>query len=197
MTTSAGAGLAHGEIRDAVAKLCRGFPGEYWRALDRERAYPTDFVDRLTKEGFLSVLIPEEYGGSGLGLRRRDGDARGDPPLGLQRRGVPCANVHDGRDPAARKRGAEGEISAQDRLWRIAAAGVWRHRADQRHGYNAHPHVRAPRRRPLHRQRPENLDQPRRTFGPDGAAMPHHAARPGEEADRRHERCCWSTCARR
>ena len=56
-------------IRDAVAKLCRDFPGEYWRALDRERAYPTAFVERLTKEGFLSVLIPEDYGGSGLGLR--------------------------------------------------------------------------------------------------------------------------------
>jgi acyl-CoA dehydrogenase len=67
VTTSAGAD--HAEIRDAVAKLCRDFPGEYWRALDRERAYPTAFVERLTKEGFLSVLIPEAYGGSGLGLR--------------------------------------------------------------------------------------------------------------------------------
>ena len=65
MTTSA---RAHSDIRDAVVKLCREFPGEYWRALDRERAYPTAFVQRLTKEGFLSVLIPEEYGGSGLGL---------------------------------------------------------------------------------------------------------------------------------
>jgi alkylation response protein AidB-like acyl-CoA dehydrogenase len=59
---------AHAEIRDAVARLCRAFPGEYWRALDRERAYPQGFVERLTREGFLSVLIPEEYGGSGLGL---------------------------------------------------------------------------------------------------------------------------------
>jgi acyl-CoA dehydrogenase len=67
VTTSAGAD--HAEIRDAVAKLCRDFPGEYWRALDRERAYPAVFVERLTKEGFLSVLIPEAYGGSGLGLR--------------------------------------------------------------------------------------------------------------------------------
>jgi len=65
VTTSA---RAHSDIRDAVVKLCREFPGEYWRALDRERAYPTAFVQRLTKEGFLSVLIPEEYGGSGLGL---------------------------------------------------------------------------------------------------------------------------------
>jgi acyl-CoA dehydrogenase len=56
------------EIRDAVAKLCEGFPGEYWRALDRERQYPTAFVQALTQAGYLSVLIPEEYGGSGLGL---------------------------------------------------------------------------------------------------------------------------------
>ena len=59
---------SHPEIREAVRKLCEGFPGEYWRALDRERAYPTAFVKALTEAGFLSVLIPEEYGGSGLGL---------------------------------------------------------------------------------------------------------------------------------
>ena len=59
---------SHPEIRDAVRKLCAGFPGEYWRALDRERTYPTAFVKTLTEAGFLSVLIPEEYGGSGLGL---------------------------------------------------------------------------------------------------------------------------------
>jgi len=56
------------EIRESVRKLCAQFPGEYWRALDRERAYPTEFVQTLTRDGFLSVLIPEEYGGSGLGL---------------------------------------------------------------------------------------------------------------------------------
>ncbi|ODT63811.1 MAG: acyl-CoA dehydrogenase [Phenylobacterium sp. SCN 69-14] len=56
------------EIRESVRRLCAQFPGEYWRALDRERAYPTDFVRALTQAGFLSVLIPEQYGGSGLGL---------------------------------------------------------------------------------------------------------------------------------
>ena len=56
------------EIRDAVRKLCARFPGAYWRELDRQRAYPTGFVQALTEAGFLSVLIPEEYGGSGLGL---------------------------------------------------------------------------------------------------------------------------------
>ena len=56
------------EIREAVRKLCTRFPGAYWRALDREREYPTAFVSALTEAGFLSVLIPEEFGGSGLGL---------------------------------------------------------------------------------------------------------------------------------
>ena len=56
------------EIREAVRKLCADFPGTYWQALDRERTYPTEFVRALTEAGFLSVLIPEEFGGSGLGL---------------------------------------------------------------------------------------------------------------------------------
>ena len=56
------------EIREAVAKLCARFDGAYWRALDRKMAYPTEFVDALTEAGWLSVLIPEEYGGSGLPL---------------------------------------------------------------------------------------------------------------------------------
>lgn len=55
-------------IRESVAKLCEGFPGEYWRKLDRERGYPTEFVQALTGAGFLGCLIPEEYGGSGLGI---------------------------------------------------------------------------------------------------------------------------------
>jgi acyl-CoA dehydrogenase len=58
----------HADIRDAVAKLCAQFPGEYWRKLDREMAYPSAFVDALTKAGYLSVLIPEEYDGAGLKL---------------------------------------------------------------------------------------------------------------------------------
>ena len=46
-------------IREAVRALCEKFPGEYWRALDRERVYPKDFVDALTEAGFLAALIPE------------------------------------------------------------------------------------------------------------------------------------------
>ena len=55
-------------IRDVVRQLCGNFPGEYWRELDAERACPTAFVRTMTEAGFLGALIPEEYGGSGLGL---------------------------------------------------------------------------------------------------------------------------------
>jgi len=58
----------YSDLREAVARLCANYPGEYWRKLDREMAYPTQFVDELTKAGWLSVLIPEEYGGAGLPL---------------------------------------------------------------------------------------------------------------------------------
>src|SRR5829696_3816336 len=60
---------ALGPIRDAVRALCARFPGEYWRGLDRDRAYPTAFVQALTEAGFLAALIPEDYGGSGLTMR--------------------------------------------------------------------------------------------------------------------------------
>ena len=56
------------EIREEVAKLCAGFPGEYWRKLDETRSYPTEFVQALTESGYLAALIPEEYGGAGLPL---------------------------------------------------------------------------------------------------------------------------------
>jgi len=62
-------GRDHPELRDAVRKLCGNFPDSYWHDLDEAEAYPTDFVKSLTEAGFLSALIPEEYGGSGLPLR--------------------------------------------------------------------------------------------------------------------------------
>ncbi|KAA0685374.1 acyl-CoA dehydrogenase family protein [Azospirillum brasilense] len=66
MKTSIGQGFD--EIRDAVRALCAEFPSEYHRRIDEERGYPEAFVDALTKAGWMAALIPEEYGGSGLGL---------------------------------------------------------------------------------------------------------------------------------
>src|SRR5215510_14980800 len=55
-------------LRDGVADICKRYPGEYWRALDVKREYPEAFVDDLTKAGYLGALIPEQYGGAGLGI---------------------------------------------------------------------------------------------------------------------------------
>lgn len=62
-------GQDYPEIREAIARICENFPGEYWRKLDEARAYPEEFVATLTREGWLAALIPTEYGGSGLPLR--------------------------------------------------------------------------------------------------------------------------------
>ena len=58
----------HHEIRDAIRALCAEFPDEYFRKIDEQRAYPEAFVNALTQAGWLAALIPQEYGGSGLGL---------------------------------------------------------------------------------------------------------------------------------
>src|SRR5215831_18981286 len=57
------------ELRQSVRKICEKYPGAYWRKLENEQAYPTEFIEELTQGGFLASLIPEEYGGSGLPLR--------------------------------------------------------------------------------------------------------------------------------
>ncbi len=68
MTTTAPQDRSYTEIRDAVRALCAEFPDSYHREVDSRRAYPEAFVDALTKAGWMAALIPQEYGGSGLGL---------------------------------------------------------------------------------------------------------------------------------
>jgi acyl-CoA dehydrogenase len=58
----------HQQLKTAVGELCRGFPDPYWRDLDAKRAYPEAFVQALTRAGYMATLIPEEYGGAGLGV---------------------------------------------------------------------------------------------------------------------------------
>ena len=59
---------AHQELREAIRALCRTFDSAYWQGVDAERSYPVEFVDALTRAGWLAAMIPAEYGGSGLGL---------------------------------------------------------------------------------------------------------------------------------
>jgi acyl-CoA dehydrogenase len=67
MSSTTHAGL-HQQLKNAVGELCRNFPDSYWRELDSRRAYPEEFVQALTKAGYMATLIPEEYGGAGLGV---------------------------------------------------------------------------------------------------------------------------------
>jgi acyl-CoA dehydrogenase len=60
--------ITEDELRSGVRELCNRFPDEYWRRVDREEAYPQEFVDALTEAGWLAALIPAEYGGAGLGI---------------------------------------------------------------------------------------------------------------------------------
>jgi acyl-CoA dehydrogenase len=67
--TSVAIGEDYPELRHSVRRICQGYPGSYWKALEDTQDYPTAFVAELTRAGFLGALIPEEYGGSGLPLR--------------------------------------------------------------------------------------------------------------------------------
>lgn len=62
------AGEEQRALKAGVAEICKRYPGEYWRELDRKREYPEAFVSELTRAGYLAALIPQEYGGAGLGL---------------------------------------------------------------------------------------------------------------------------------
>jgi len=55
-------------IRQSVRELCKDFPDTYWRKIDKAEAYPDEFVKTLTSSGYLAALIPEEYGGAGMGI---------------------------------------------------------------------------------------------------------------------------------
>ena len=87
------------DIRASVRALCAQFPGEYWRTLDRERAYPEAFVEAMTKAGFLAVLIPETYGGSGLGIAAASAILEEVHQSG----GLPRPDVHHGHAAQARR----------------------------------------------------------------------------------------------
>ncbi len=178
------------EIREAIRAICADFPGEYWRELDARDGYPEEFVNVLAEQGYLAVLIPEEYGGSGLHDAGRGRDPRGVPRGRLLRRGLPRADVHDGDAAAPRQcrsrrrhylpRIASGEL-------RLQAFGVTEPTSGHRH--DEAPDPRRPRRRSLPGDRPEGLDLEGAALRPDAAARPHDADRRGREEDARACRC--------
>ena len=86
---------AQQSIRQAVREVCQSFPAGYWRALDRKGEYPEEFVRKLTELGYLSILIPEEYGGGGI---HRPGGNQSRRRVGS---GLSCADVYEGYRPAS------------------------------------------------------------------------------------------------
>ncbi len=164
----------HAAIREEVRKLCLEFPGPYWRALDREGAYPAEFVRALSEGGWLAALIPEEYGGSGLSLSaaaaileevQRAGCNGGACHAQMYIMGALLRHGNAEQKALYLPKIASGEL-------RLQAFGVTE--PTQRHGHYGAENHGAARRRPLRRERPEDLDLARGILGPDAAAGAHH-----------------------
>ena len=187
----------HAEIREEVGKLCARFPGEYWRELDCDRAYPTEFVQALTEAGYLGALIPEEYGGAGLPL-----SAAAAILEEIHRSGGNAAACHAQmyimgtilRHGAPEQKRAYLPKIATGEL-RLQAFGV----TEPTSGTDTTALRTFAKQggRQVRRQRPEDLDQPGRAFRPDAAARAHHAARPGGASGRRGSPPSSWTCRRR
>ena len=164
----------HAEIREEVSKLCSRFPGEYWRKLDQERGYPTDFVRALTEGGYLGALIPEEYGGAGLPLAAAAAILETVQAAGCN--GAAChaqmyimgTILRHGTDEQKRTylpKIASGEL-------RLQAFGV----TEPTSGTDTTSLRTFARKegRQIHCEWAEGLDQPSRTLRPDVAACPHN-----------------------
>ena len=175
------------DIRDAVRSLCAAFPDEYHRDIDTRRAYPEEFVDALTEAGWLAALIPQEYGGSGLGLAEasvimeeinRSGGNAGACHGQMYNMGTLLRHGSDAQKQLYLPKIASGEL---------AAAVDGRDRADQPAPTRRKIKTTAVKqRRPLRGQRPEGLDLARPALRLDDPAGAHDAARRGEEEDRGH-----------
>ena len=173
------------ELRQSVRKICERYPGEYWRKLEDEQAYPTA-IHRGIDRGRVSRLAdPRGIWRLGPAAARRRGDPRRDQRLRLHREPGPRPDVHHGHPAAARQRRAEGALPAEDRLRRIAAAGVRRDRAHHRLRHDQAQDPRGARGQSLRRQRAEGVDLARPAFRPDAAAGAHHAGRRGQAPHRR------------
>ncbi len=164
------------ELRGPVRELCAQFGSDYWQRAEAD-GYPEAFVRALTEAGWLSALIPEEYGGAGLGLTEasvileeinRSGANSGACHAQMYIMGTLLRH-----GSAAQKRDYLPRIAHR----RAAAAVVRRHRADHRHRHHqAQDDGACGDGRQLRRQRSENLDLARAAFRSAAAAGAHHAA---------------------
>src|SRR5215212_8550842 len=164
----------HENLRQGVRDICARFPNEYWRDLDADRRYPEEFVRAMTEAGYLGALVPEEYGGMGLDLSAACAILEEVNRSGANA-GPAHAQIHSGRGPQARLRGAQANVLAEGSERRTEAAGLRRHRAGGRDGYDLHTDHGDARRQPLRRERAQDLHLQGGAVGPHDPARPHHA----------------------
>ncbi|SDC10381.1 Acyl-CoA dehydrogenase, N-terminal domain [Melghirimyces thermohalophilus] len=165
----------HEELRRGVRRVCRDYPGSYWRKLDANREYPHEFVEALNRAGYLAALIPEEYGGVGFGVTEAaiileeihySGGNAGACHA--------CSDVHHGNAASPRFRGAKAKISTGDRSWLSAVASFRGDRTQYGHRYHPAPNDCCPPRGSLYRQRTESVHLPHRAVRSDDSAGPDH-----------------------
>ena len=177
-------GETYPEIRDLVRRICSDFPGSYWRKLDDEQAYPTRVCGRAHQSRSAGGADPRGYGGLGLPLRRRPRRSRKSTPAAATPAPAMPRCTSWGRCCVTAAR-AEARYLPEIAAGQVAAASLRGDRADDRHRYHEAQNPSRARRRPLRRQRPEGLDIAGAAVGSDAASGAHHAARSGEEKERR------------
>ena len=148
----------HTDLRTAVRELCARFPDSYWRELDAREAYPEEFVRTLTEAGYLAALIPEELGGSGLGIAEASIILEE-----VNRSGGNSAACHAQLYIMGTLLRHGSEAQRRHYLPKIASgelrfAGLRRDGTDDRHRHDPDEDVGGASGRPLRRERPEGLD---------------------------------------
>ena len=184
-------------IREGVAELCRRFPDEYWRELDARSGLPRGVRRALTEAGWLGALIPPEYGGGGLGIAdasiileeiNRQGGNAGACHAQMYIMGTVLRHGSEEQKQRYLPGIASGDL-------RLQAFGVTE--PDAGSNTLAHPHARrAPGRRHVAGERPEDLDLALPALRPDAAAGAHRHARARTRSAGGASRRSWSTCAR-
>ena len=174
--------IAREGIRESAREVCERFSEAYWRELDAKREYPEEFVRAMTESGHLGALIPEEYGGMGLGLagtsvileeiNRSGGNAQ---PAHAQVYTMGTLLRHGSEEQ-------KWEYLPEDRQRRDPSSGLRRDRArgGDRHDLLEDDGQAKSRRRPLRRQRPQDLHLPRPALRLHDPACQHHAEGSGE-----------------
>ena len=177
---------SHQELRDAIRDLCAQFPGEYFRRVDEARGYPDEFVAALTKAGWLAALIPQEYGGSGLGLTEasiimeeinRSGGNSGACHGQMYNMGTLLRHGSEAQKRRYLPKIASGELRLQSMGVTEPTTGT---------DTTQDPHDGRAQGRPLRGQRPEGVDLARPPLGSHGAARAYDAGRAGEAPVGRH-----------